>query len=299
MKISLSHASALQGFTSSIAKSLLEVGCIQTDPADAQFHLVQIHGAPHSLKEDLHILERSLEVSGNKKYLIHRPDELLLNRRLKSFFLEHPDVKLIFLGDLVLRDSFWGSRTEHIRIIPHPYLDYSLPVRFEEKFVLGAFTSWGEMRSLTHFMNLASAFPSESKIAFFAGGTLEGKPLTAQDLEGSRIQFAADLFYPHFNLQLYHLHQRKRFGESSGSLHRGISIPVIFEANGMERLEKIEVVKVESSEDLRTIHYKKAATEILNLIDSGPEKIIERNLLSALDNSPTNFACVLKKYFGE
>jgi hypothetical protein len=104
------------------------------------------------------------------------------------------------------------------------------------------------------------------------------------------VETTKQYFVPHFNVQLYHLHGKKRWGESSGSLHRGISVPVIFEANGAERLEGVRVVKIDADDDLRQIDFKKAADEIARIAAQGIESALACNLAAAKKNSLAAFA---------
>lgn len=104
-------------------------------------------------------------------------------------------------------------------------------------------------------------------------------------------------FVPHFNVQLYHLKGKKRYGESSGSLHRGISIPVVFEANGAERLENIRCIKIKADDDLHLINFEEAAAETLELAEGGFQDILSHNKRSALKNSVGSFARSVIKAF--
>ena len=253
--------------------------------SEDEFEIIQIHASPASIEEDIALLNYARRNKNSRKFLIHRPDELLSRSPLKKFFEEYPLEKLIFLGDLIFKDQFWNARKLHSQIIPHPFLDFSLPYKLNDKFVVGAYTIWGEMRKLEHYLELVteiSRIDKEKKFAFMIGGTLNGKPLPEL---GNEIIISSNSFTPHFNVQLYHLNDKKRFGESSGSLHRGISVPVIFEANGMERLESMKIIKIDADDELREINYKKAAEQIFELTQNGPEKFLEHNYRQGIQNT--------------
>lgn len=282
MRIQIRGARTLTAFTESIAKGFLEV-----PGGDAGFELVQIHGSPQSAEEDQAIL-RQLQPNSPRKILIHRPDELLLNEKLKTYFSENPKERLVFLGDLTFRDQFWKDREAYSEVVPHPFTDLTLPSREKGRYVVGAFTSWGEMRKLEHFLSLIEELKNTT-LLFKVGGTLNGVPLRPGDV-GANVVLSHEPFVPHFNVQLYHLHGRKRYGESSGSLHRGVSIPVIFEANGAERLEQLAVVKIAADDELKVIDFKEGARRITSLVNEGIETSLARNFQSALQNSPIHFA---------
>lgn len=195
-------------------------------------------------------------------------------------------------------------------------MDYLLPRSCNGRSVIGSHTSWGEMRKLEHFLLLVKEIKEQGPKKFLlvmVGGTLNGYPLSAgvvqEVVEKFRLELsvgpdpdcdvrvAQEFFVPHFNVQLYHLNGRKRFCESSGSLHRGISIPVIFEANGMERLEGLKVVKVPSSEGLLKINFNRAVQEISNIFEQGIEASIDFNHEKAKKNSPKDFAKAIASNF--
>lgn len=283
MKIKISGATTLIHFTNTIRSGFIELGHQIVDEGE-DFEILQIHASPASIQEDLRLLKKSPKII----YLIHRPDELLLHVELVSFFEDY-ETKFILLGDLVLKEKFWSERRAYCEIIPHPFMYHSLPTKRDGKIVIGSYTSWGEMRSLEHISLLAEEFKGDKNIEFCVGGTLNSKPLTLSDIPHS-LTLVEEMFYPHFNVQLYHLNGHKRYGESSGSLHRGVSIPIIFEANGMERLEIFKVIKIESSHDLTSINFKKAADDIRLKVKESLSEDIEYNRLQSLKNTPVDFA---------
>lgn len=282
---------------------------LDTEPP-INFALIQIHGSPAAQVEDEKILYLARKLSCKVVYLIHRPDEALLNPFVRNDFEKNLDSKFIFLGDLIFRDPFWAERRHQSLVMPHPYLDLSLP-RPNRKIVVGAFTSWGEMRDPEHYFALirslnehvASQLPTQSNenlnlnlnlkshskdddlFEFQMGGTgLEHR------LIPPFIHVRQEPFVPHFNVQLYHLHGKKRYGESSGSLHRGISIPVIFEANGAERLEGFHAIKINADDELQAIDFDNAARDIVSLARSTIDDILKRNLTLARAHDFGTFA---------
>lgn len=283
MKIKISGSTTLIHFTKNIKSGFIELGHQIVDKNE-DFEILQIHASPASIQEDLRLLKKSPRII----YLIHRPDEFLLHAELVSFFEDY-ETKFILFGDLVLEEKFWSERRAYCEIIPHPFMDHSLPTKRNGKIIVGSYTSWGEMRSLEHISLLAEEFKGDKSIEFCVGGTLNSKPLTLSDIPHS-LTLLEEMFYPHFNVQLYHLNGHKRYGESSGSLHRGISIPIIFEANGIERLETLKVIKIESNYDLTSINFKKAADYIRFKIRESLFEDIEYNRLQSLKNTPMDFA---------
>lgn len=284
MKIKISGASTLKRFTDNIKLGFIESGHMIVHE-DEDFEIIQVHASPDSLEEDLRLLRKS----SNILYLIHRPDEFLLHKAFIDFFQDY-DAKFILLGDLLFKEKFWSERKHSTFVIPHPFIDHTLPSKKEGKWVIGSYTSWGEMRKLEHLIHLALEFKNDPDVIFYAGGTLYGRPLKQADLSDGPIHFIEEMFYPHFNVQLYHLHGHKRYGESSGSLHRGISIPIIFEANGTERLEGLRVIKIEADDGLKDIDFKKAAEDIRLKIRDTISEDTDFNLAQSFKNRPSDFA---------
>lgn len=288
MDIRIRGARTLDKFTSELMK-----GFDQLPEEDYLFDLFQIHASAQSIAEDKAILEEIKNYAAAKIILIHRPDELLLNPDLKLAFEQNPEWKIVFLGDLALQDPFWKKRESFIEVIPHFYTNLNTAPKASH-YTVGTFTSWGEMRNLEHYFELVKALKQTklaSSMQFLIGGTLNGVKLTAADIKDEAIKLSEDAFIPHFNVQLYHLNGKKRLGESSGSLHAGVSIPVIFEANGMERIEGVSVIKIAANEDLSQINYTAAAGEISLMIEQQEvEKQLKHNLRQARLNSSVDFA---------
>lgn len=278
--ITIKGAASLKHFTDALSSELKNI--------EGNLEILQIHASPSSVKEDLEILEYAVSSRRPRKLLIHRPDELLTHANLKKFFENNPSEKLVFLGDLIFADEFWRQRISHSQVIPHPFLDLRLPKRINDKYIVGANTSWGEMRKLDHYLQLInelSVIDKENKFLYMIGGTIDGRPLSKMD----GVIISEEPFIPHFNVQLYHLNGKKRLGESSGSLHRGVTIPVIIEANGMERIENYKVIKIEADNDLVHINFKKAALDIHAMAMKGLKKELEHNTESASKNTVMRF----------
>lgn len=284
MTLRIWGASTLNGFTDSIASGFRQEGVAVLNEGFTDLALIQIHGSPAARYEDEKIIEATQFLNIPKAYLIHRPDEALMCPFICDHFERHPTAKLIFLGDLIFRYPFWETRRAFSVVIPHPHLDLSLPSTANRPIV-GAFTSWGEMRSVKHYFALVEYLVDRNLFEFRIGGTGLNKANIPKP-----IQYAMEPFVPHFNVQLYHLLGKKRYGESSGSLHRGVSIPIIFEANGAERLEGFRAIKIEADEDLKSIQFDRAANEISKIATEGIDRILESNLKVAKKNSVRHFA---------
>lgn len=277
-KICIRGAKTLSGFTEAISQGFSSIGVEVVDNLPIKT-LTQIHGSPGSEEEDVQHLKRAADA-----YLIHRPDEILLRPKIRSFFEAHPSARIVLLGDLVLSDPFWMERKYHITVIPHPFLDLSLPQKREGKYLMGAYTAWGDLRDVDHFISLSLEVRKlTDKLSFFAGGSgLTKLP--------DHIHLVEESFVPHFNAQLYHLNGKKRLGENSGSLHRGVTVPVIFEANNAEKLENLKVIKIEADPELKDIRYTTAAEQIALFVENGLEALLAHNLESARSNTTAVFA---------
>lgn len=284
------------------------------DSMSCQNSLYQIHAAPDSLESDIEIFKELIQTSEPSLVLIHRPDELVLNLDLLNYLKKTTHHKFIFFGDLGLQNSIYNKLNYHI--LPHPYLSIET-TSLAYPHTVGSFTSWGEMRDLKHYLDLVLAFRDldTTNIQFKIGGTLNKQSLTPQKfldwLKKSQynpaqslylqetVQIKIEPFIPTFNTQLYHLNGKKRLGESSGSLHRGITIPVIFEANHIEKFEDISLIKINADQNLQSIDYKRASQDILNLSQNrnSLESTLSRNLDYAKTNLPQHFCEKLKTIF--
>jgi len=284
MNLKIWGATTLARFTNSISEGFHRIGISSNEAPPFTAGIAQIHGAPQSASEDLDILNESFDSIFPVVYLIHRPDEILENQNLMSTLSKLNSSRFILLGDLVLQMPFWSSRQDRCIIIPHPFTDFTRPSSYH-KPIVGSFTSWGEMRKLEHYLQLISEFKDKEKFEFRIGGPgLDKAKIPAP------VHVSTDFFVPHFNVQLYHLKGKKRLGESSGSLHCGISIPIIFEANGTEKLEQLLVIKVDADESLTDINFKAAAEEIEKIAATNLEQSLEYNFKQAQNNSVESFA---------
>lgn len=291
MKLKIVGAKTLTNFSQEIQK-----GFDLISAPDHLFELYQIHAAPHSLVDDLEIIKQIDTSTHPKLLLIHRPDELLLNAELTKFISDHPEFKIILLGDLALTIPFWNQRRSQIKVIPHPYFHLTLPEK-SPKYIIGTFTTWGEMRKLEHYLGLIKELKA-LPVASYIHAQIGGPNLNRREVLNSIVEISETYFVPHFNVQLYHLHGSKRLAESSGSLHSGISIPVIFEANGIERTEGVQVVKVIADEALQVINYQQAAKEIANIIENHQvEELLQFNLNKAQNNTTAAFATRVIEFF--
>lgn len=291
MNLKIWGASTLASFTKSITEGMEKNGIQVRGCSHFSAGLAQIHGSPQATSEDEFILKEVERANFPIIYLIHRPDEVLENQNLVSALTQLKSEKFILLGDLVFQLPFWASRQNRCEVIPHPFTDFTMP-KSGNNFVVGSFTSWGEMRNLEHYLSLVEALRGKGPFEFQIGGSGLSKAHLPSD-----VSLATDFFVPHFNTQFYHLHGKKRIGESSGSLHRGISIPVIFEANGAERLESLISVKVEADDNLANINFERAATIIQQMAFSNLDQSLKHNLKSAKNNSVEFFGCTFKKLF--
>ncbi len=87
-----------------------------------------------------------------------------------------------------------------------------------------------------------------------------------------------------FNIQMYYFGEKVRTGESSGSLHASVSIPVILEMNGSDMIEDLKVIRVPytSLDDIGTIDFISGAQKIIDTIDDTSfTSMLEHNSLQA------------------
>ena len=289
MNVKIWNAPALGAFTASLESGLRAVGADCGGAQTVDFGIAQIHGAPHSAFADQLILEKCRNSEFPIVCLIHRPDEALDNRDLMSAVAAFEPLRFVFLGDLVLRSPFWRERSARCTVIPHPFTDLSMPSE-NGPWIVGSFTSWGEMRKIEHALKLFEELRASRLFSFRVGGPGFSGAILPRD-----VAVAQKFFVPHFNVQLYHLRGRKRIGESSGSLHRGVTIPVIFEANGAERLEGLRAIKVDADDALARADFAGAARAIEALARDGLPQALRANHKQALLNSPAAFARALLK----
>jgi len=237
-----------------------------------------------------------------KVIMIHRPDEIKKFTEVKGFFSESVNkFGFVNYGDNHINDDFFSSENMIKKVIPHGFSSKIRNIPKKDKpIIIGSHTSWGEMRSLEHAFTLIgevfNRYRGEKTILGYVGGKpvellkipslekkykkifddyqIKLKDANQFDIDNSTNeknvilinQENSELSYynPSFNLQMYYLGDRIRTGESSGTIYRSISIPVIFEMNG-------------SIDDLRTI--KVPYTDVNNIksidLPSGAKKIVE------------------------
>ena len=159
MKIKLIGASTLKKFTDIVLQGISDEGHIIVGDAP-DLSIIQIHGSPQSLKEDLQIIHEIDTSKRNFKLLIHRPDEVLLCSNLKEFFFKYHDLNFVFLGDLPFLNEFWRSRMAKCQVVPHPFMDYSLPKLSKGRSVIGSHTSW-KLISIEQYKKFSTFFSKE------------------------------------------------------------------------------------------------------------------------------------------
>lgn len=253
--------------------------------------------------------------------LLHRPDEIQVRYpALKNILLKaKKEIGLVFLGNKHISDEFFPVQHIRKKIIPHGFFD--LKPEFQiDPIVIGSHTTWGEMRSIEHALKLlieVFRLGSDRNIVGYLGGKPQ-KQLTINRLREVFKRFNFDnsiqLLDAHaysikqaigkarsginiiladsldsqpkeigvtYNIQLYYLGNKIRTGESSGSLHASTGIPVIFEMNGSEEIEDLQVIKVPytSVNDIESVDFLAGVKKIINSIDDGSFlKMLKHNL---------------------
>lgn len=256
--------------------------------------------------------------------LLHRPDEIQDRLpHLQELMTESPRIfGLVFLGDMHIDDQFYATSMAKKKIIPHCFFDViSTPLK-SDIIVIGTHTTWGDMRDPIHVLKiLGEVFRlSPDKPAY---GYLGGKPANELDLNTLRKTFVR--FFPDvevdfqdahsfqelrptdkrniifvdtknqqpdsleitFNTQLYFYGDKVRTGESSGSLHAGVNIPVILEMNGSEKIERLDVIKVPYDTHtmaIKSADFSRAAALINDVINSGSYITSLKNNLEQAQN---------------
>lgn len=192
--------------------------------------------------------------------------------------------RLVFLGDRCANDEFYAEWVPAPRrhVVCHGFFEARLPRRHaQSRVVIGTHSAFGEMRAIEHVVRLLAAvfaltqphqimgvlggvpaseltceaisalldrleLPPEQRAAIHivdsaavAEATVDRHCILVQPAGG----FDTDV-EPVFNTQLFHLHGRVRHGECAGAAHSRACIPVIFEMNGAECIERLHVVRV-------------------------------------------------------
>lgn len=308
-RIALMGSRTLQRYTNDLlAKGFTELGWDIVPYTDTENHLYQIHAAPHAIEDDQNILFQLQKESGKAKciVLIHRPDEAkLLHRELTSILSRIPGRKsLALLGDLFVEDPFYTSIGCDIEVVPHGFYSARPPKGSSKKIVVGTHTTWGEMRMVHHAAEIVArvlALSDPGSVVGYLGGVphveLRESKIAAviasldldaeieiapslgqvQSADSKRVlvinpgSLEPDTMQATFNTQLYMLGDAVRFGESSGSLHTRACIPVIYEANGIERAEGLKAIRIpfETVGGELRFDMQKAAREIAGSIADG------------------------------
>lgn len=194
----------------------------------------------------------------------------------------------------------------------------------ENPIIIGSHTTWGEMRSIKHaLMLLLALFKLNKGGEQIIIGYLGGKPreelqinnlkaqakridpgtiarfLNVHDYTNLRVVSKNEenviliedeneeplYFSLSFNIQLYYLGNTVRMGESSGSVHTSVSVPVILEMNGAESIEELRVIKVpyRDAHDISTINFEEGAKTIFASIKNGNYRDMLSNNLKQSD----------------
>lgn len=283
---------------------------------DAEIIVYQIHGAPQSEEDDKVILEQIKQDlvkddSIKRAILLHRPDEIQLRfpELVDILKTSKNQIGLTFLGDMHVSDFDAPNLVK--KVIPHGFFSISEKLQIEP-VVIGSHTTWGEMRSIEHiFKLLGEVFRKNSSIVGYVGGKpkeqldsgflknewselnpdIEVEVLDAHkdtfDSSKKNVIFVdsenvePENFGLSFNVQMYYLNEKVRTGESSGSVHSSVGVPVILEMNGSEIIEDVKVIKVpySSQEDINSVDFKAGAELILNSInDKSYVEMLKHNL---------------------
>lgn len=343
--VGICGAKTLTQFTDGILKrGFAEVAQSKGAHHDYGADIYQIHGAPQSEEDDRVILERikqDLKKQDNIKrvVLLHRPDEIELR---------YPEFKdtlagatrpfgITFLGDMHIDDDFFNVPNALRRVIPHGFFENISHELQVSPIIVGSHTTWGEMRSTGHMIQLlGEVFRQRGThdIIGYVGGKpkdqLDSKLLREkwdehngdvsvvfmdahykQNLEDNKGENVVlldlentmpDNFGLTYNVQLYYLNDRVRTGESSGSAHSAISIPVVLEMNGSEAIEDLRVVKVPygSRDDIGTVDFRAGAESILKSVeDRSYIHMLEHNLEQSKKFTPSYVASEYIKLFDE
>jgi hypothetical protein len=165
MKLAVLGSPTLQRFTEGILEKGLRANDCEVVPSlsEADFAIIQVHGAPAAREADVKILEdllvpSKLSPTRAAVVLLHRPDEIRdslpqFGEILKSL---PPHVGVAMLGDLLIDDPFYRDTQRELRVIPHGFFDLD-GEPLDEPVVVGTHTTWGEMRSVERVLLLLQA----------------------------------------------------------------------------------------------------------------------------------------------
>lgn len=323
-----------------LARGFGELGWDIVPLENAQYILAQVHGAPQSFDDDISIINclRLVSKTGVLRrciVLIHRPDEVQIRHPGLSSMLSAlaRGTIITFLGNWHQNDPYFVSTGLARKVVPHGFFS-SRPLKSALGVsVIGTHTSWGEMRKVEHLVKLLIEVFKLVETGSFVG-YIGGVP--SEDLDQSKIkalfstlspelevEISADYglvpganrkhvvvlnpgplensnYYPHFNVQLYHLEHKVRTGESSGSVHVRPCIPVILEMNGAEKIEGLEVVKIpyRDQSDLGSIDFIEGAKAIVEIVTGGKlKRMLGKNAICATEKGPRFVADCYAKLF--
>ena len=305
----------------------------------AESVIYQIHGAPQSEEDDGVILEQikqdlTKDDSIKRVILLHRPDEIQLRFPELSDILKTAKKRtgLTFLGDMHVNDSFFEAPNLVKKVIPHGFFSISEKLQIDP-IVIGSHTTWGEMRSIEHIFKLLGGILRKNNAIV---GYVGGKPKDQLDLEFLKDEWnklnpdvgvtflnahkdtldstkknvifvdseniEPENFGLSFNVQIYYLNDKVRTGESSGSVHSSVGVPVILEMNGSEVIEDLKVIKVPygSKDDITSVDFKAGAELILESINNKSYvKMLKHNLTQSKKFNPTFVGSEYIKLFAE
>jgi len=210
-----------------------------------------------------------------------------------------------------VNDDFFKASKVIRKVIPHGFFNISEKLQ-TEPIVIGSHTTWGEMRSIEHiFKLLGEVFRKNGSVIGYVGGKPKDQ-LEIEFLKGEWNKLNPDLpaifldahkdkynsikknviyvesdnvepesFGLSFNVQMYYLNNKVRTGESSGSVHSSVGVPVILEMNGSEVIEDLKVIKVpyDSRDDINSVDFRAGAELILDSINNRSyEEMLRHNL---------------------
>lgn len=305
VRIAILGARSLSSYTERIlSRGFAEIGWELVSPAEASFLLVQLHGAPHSVEDDLAIVELLPVLIAKERIrgyglLIHRPDEIQSRTELFSNPKILADALFVaLLGTMHLQDDWLVQAGVPVHAISHGFVS-SKPPPLRAPLVVGSHTRRGEMRRVddaaTLIVNVLNRSEPGSVVGYIGGEGAEmygcGASIATSGTMAadSEIEIVSDygmvrgaarkrvlVVNPRpiqppelrtvFNVQLYHLNGRLRTGENSGSLHHYPSIPIIFEMNGAEVMEDLKVIRVP---------YKNGSHGVIGDFSSAADEIID------------------------
>lgn len=269
--------------------------------------------------------------------LLHRPDEIQLRYpELKNILTNaNNPLGLVMLGDMHIDDDFFKAKNVERQVIPHGFFE-NIPTKLQsDPIIVGSHTTWGEMRSTEHVLKLLGEI-YRSKDGQTIAGYLGGKPKDQLQIKFLQEQWnkhntdvsviftdvhdkdaletkrgenivlvdstntMPDGVGLTYNVQLYYLNDQVRTGESSGSAHSSVSIPVVLEMNRSEVIEDLKVVKIPygSQDNIGTIDFRKGADLIFQSIRNGNfVEMHKHNLAQSKKFSPIYVANQYKKLF--